>query len=116
MLREMNLPNKLWAEAANTTMFQQNRLPSSAMEFKTPFEAWYGNKPSLNFLKVFGCLNFTLVPHRRRDRLDEKVILRIFIWYSLNSNACEINQPKNDKIIISRDVYFIEDEEWIWDD
>ena len=53
MLYEKNLPKKFWAEAANTAVFLQNRLPTKAVKNQTPFEDWYGRKPSLNFIKVF---------------------------------------------------------------
>ena len=62
MLHEKNLPKKFWAEAANTADFLQNRLLTRAVKDQTPFEVWYGYKPSLNFLKIFGCLCFTFVP------------------------------------------------------
>jgi hypothetical protein len=62
MLHEKNLLKKFWAEAANTVVFLQNRLLTRAVKDQTPFEAWYGYKPSLNFLKIFGCLCFTFVP------------------------------------------------------
>lgn len=39
MLHEKNLPKKFWAEAASTTVFLQNRLPTKAMKDQTPFEA-----------------------------------------------------------------------------
>ena len=62
MLHEKNLFKSFWDEAANTTIFIQNRLPTTTVKDKTPFEAWYGYKPSLNFLKIFVCLCFTYVP------------------------------------------------------
>ena len=43
-------------------VFLQNRPPTKALEDMTPFEAWYGHKPSLSFLKVFGCVCFAHVP------------------------------------------------------
>ncbi|XP_072094084.1 uncharacterized mitochondrial protein AtMg00710-like [Arachis hypogaea] len=79
MLHEKELPKEFWAEAANTAVFLQNRLPSKALKDKTPFEAWYGYKPSLTFLKVFGCVCFAHVPQVKRDKLDKKAIPGIFI-------------------------------------
>ena len=58
MLHEMKLPKTFWAEAANTTVFMQNRLPTKALNDKTPFEDWYVFKPSLTFLVVFFLLMF----------------------------------------------------------
>jgi transposase InsO family protein len=53
MLYEKELPKEFWEEAANTTVFLQNRLPAKFLEDKTPLEVWYGYKPSPNFFKVF---------------------------------------------------------------
>lgn len=92
MLHEKNLPKKFWAEAANTSVFLQNRLPTTAVKNQTPFEAWYGYKPSLNFLKVFGCLCFTYVPQVKRDKLDKKAVQGIFIGYSTISKAYKVFQ------------------------
>lgn len=53
-LHEKELPKKFWAEAANTTVCMLNRLPTKALHKKTPFEAWFGYKPLLTNLKIFG--------------------------------------------------------------
>ena len=45
LLHEKNLPKELWVEAANTTVFLLNKLPTRALEKNTPFEAWSGIKP-----------------------------------------------------------------------
>ena len=39
MLHEKELPKQFWVEAANTTVFLENQLPTKASEDKTPFEA-----------------------------------------------------------------------------
>lgn len=39
LLHEEDLPKKFWAEAANKAVFLQNRLPTGAVEGKTPFDA-----------------------------------------------------------------------------
>jgi len=82
MLHEKGLPKEYWAEAANTTVFLLNRLPTKAVDGKTPFEAWYGYKPFLKKFKVFGCLCFTYVPQIKRDKLDKKVEPEIFVGYT----------------------------------
>ena len=56
LMIQKNLPKALWAEAVNTANYIQNRLPTKALDQKTPFEAWFGFKPSLAHLKVFGCI------------------------------------------------------------
>ncbi|KAA0033140.1 Retrovirus-related Pol polyprotein from transposon TNT 1-94 [Cucumis melo var. makuwa] len=39
-LHEKSLLKKFWAEATNTAVFLQNRLPTKAVKEKTPFKAW----------------------------------------------------------------------------
>ena len=94
----------------------QNRLPTKALKDQTPFEAWYGYKPSLHFLKIFGCLCFTHVPHIKKDKLDKRALPSIFIGYSSITKAYEVFQPQTGNIVISRDVHFVENAKWNWED
>lgn len=110
MMQEKMLPKKFWVEATNTAVFLLNRLPTKALERSTPFEVWYGVKPSAKNLKVFGCLCYTHVPEVKRDKLDKKAELGIFIGYSLQSKAYRIF-PMTGKVTMSRDVVFLEEDE-----
>lgn len=109
MLHEKNLPNKFWVELANTAIFLQNMFPTKAMKDQTPFEAWYGYKPSLEFLTTFGCLCFTHVPQSKRDKLDKRASPGIFVGYSTVSKAYKVFQPQTGSIVVSKDVHFMED-------
>lgn len=79
ILQKKNLPKTFWAEEARTTMFVQNKLYSTVMMDKKPYEAWYGHKPSMQLLGTFCCLCFSYVPHVKRDKHDKKAVLYIFI-------------------------------------
>ena len=114
MMHEKNLPKEYWAEATSTAVFLLNRLPTKAVNGKIPFEAWYGLKPNLKNLKLFGCLCFAHVPQVKREKLDKKAEVGIFIGYNNSSKAYRVFQPQTKKILISRDVVFMEDEEWDW--
>jgi len=114
LLHEKSLPKEFWAETVSTAVFLLNRLPTKALKDQTPYEAWCGHKPSLLNLKVFGCLCFSYVPQVKRDKLDKKSEVGIFIGYSLHSKAYRIYQPQTKKIVISRDVVFMEEDHWDW--
>ncbi|RVX07972.1 hypothetical protein CK203_014736 [Vitis vinifera] len=88
LLHEKNLPTKFWAEAASTTIYFLNRLPTKAAKKQTPFKAWFGYQPKM----------------------------RIFIEYSDTSKAYRIYLPQTNKIVVSRDVKFLETEKWSWDE
>nr|CAD1820646.1 unnamed protein product [Ananas comosus var. bracteatus] len=47
MMKGKGLPNQFWAEAVNTTVFILNRSPTKAVQNKTPYEAWHGQKPQV---------------------------------------------------------------------
>ena len=48
------LPLSFWGYALETAAFTLNRAPSKSVEM-TSYELWFGNKPKLLFLKVWGC-------------------------------------------------------------
>ena len=110
LLHEKGLPKKFWAEATHTSVFLLNRLPTKVIKKITPFEVWNESKPKLLNLKTFGCLCFSYIPQVKRDKLDKKSDTGIFIGYT--SNAYRIYQPQSNKIIISRDVHFLESDNW----
>ena len=99
LLHEKDLPKEFWAEAANTTVFLLNRLPSKALPGKTSFEAWYDFKPKLLNLKTFGCFCFSYIPQVKRDKLDKKSELGIFVGYRSTTKAYRIYLPQYNKVI-----------------
>ncbi|WVZ10601.1 hypothetical protein V8G54_015131 [Vigna mungo] len=116
LLHDKVLPKKFWAEAVNTAVFLLNRLPTKALQQRTPFEAWYGYKPELFNLKIFGCLCFSYIPHIKREKLHKKAEPVIFVGYSLISKAYRIYLPHKNKVIVSRNVKFLEFDCWSWKD
>ncbi|XP_024441578.1 uncharacterized protein LOC112324164 [Populus trichocarpa] len=72
MLLEKELPKEFWAEAANTTVFLQNRLPAKFLEDKTPFEV-------------------------KRDKIDKKAVPGIFVGYSSVSKAYKWQNEQEDE-------------------
>jgi hypothetical protein len=54
MLSYSTLPIGLWMEALKIVIHILNRVPSKLIS-KTLYELWIGCKPSLNYLRVWGC-------------------------------------------------------------
>jgi hypothetical protein len=107
MLKEKNLPRKFWAEAVSCAVYILNRSPTKSLMNITPHEAWYGSKPDVSHLKVFGSIAYALVPGEIRRKLDDKAEKCIFIGYGERSKAYKLFNPKTEKIVI-RDVRFDE--------
>lgn len=55
--------NKIfWSEAVIAAVYLINRCPTNAMKDKLPAELWYGEKPDLRKLRVFGCVALLHIP------------------------------------------------------
>jgi len=116
MLSEKRIPKSFWLEVVNWAMHVLNRSPTLAVKNRTPAEAWNGLKPSVAHFRVFGCISHVHVPNHKRVKLDAKSLKCVFLGVSENSKAYRIFDPISQKIIISRDVVFKEDQQWHWDD
>src|SRR5664279_199727 len=55
MMAEFKYPYNFWAEAINTACHLSNRLYLRPLLGKTPYELLVGKKPSLHYIRVFGC-------------------------------------------------------------
>jgi len=108
MLKGKNLTNGFWAEAVNTVVYLKNRSPTKSLEYKTPFEALFGFKPTVSYLRVFGCKAFAHVPKENRKKLDSKAIKCTFIGYYSEYKAYKLFEPSTHKVFVSRDVIFHE--------
>ena len=65
MMSLTDLPLSFWGYALETAAFTLNRAPSKFVE-TTPYELWFGKKPKLSFLKVWGCETYV-----KRLQLDK---------------------------------------------
>ena len=76
MMSLTDLPLSFWGYALETVAFTLNRAPSKSVE-TTPDELWFGKKPKLLFLKVWGCDAY--VKKLQPDKLEPKLEKYIFI-------------------------------------
>lgn len=51
-----------WAEAAATAAYILNRTLKKSLDGITPFEVWYGEKPNISHLRVFGSRALSYIP------------------------------------------------------
>ncbi|KAK2370871.1 putative mitochondrial protein [Trifolium repens] len=114
MLKSKELPKKLWGEAVNTAAYVLNRCPTKRLKDSTPEELWTGHKPSVKHLRIFGSLCFRHIPDEKRKKLDDKSEQLILVGYDA-TGAYKMYNPKNQKIIISRDVIVDEKSQWKWE-
>ncbi|MCO5562588.1 hypothetical protein L7F22_016216 [Adiantum nelumboides] len=106
MLKAKSLPHKLWMEAVACAAHVLNRCPTHALKTITPYEAWYDRKPSVGYLRVFGCLAYAHIPEQLCGKLDDKAIKCIFLGCNSGSKGYRLYNPAINKIFESRDVIF----------
>ncbi|GJX23367.1 putative ribonuclease H-like domain-containing protein [Tanacetum coccineum] len=90
-LRHVNFKtmNKL-AEAVNTACYVQNRVLVIKPQNKTPYELFLGRKPTLSFMRPFGCHVTILNIIDHLGKFDGKADEGLFVGYSTNSKAFRV--------------------------
>lgn len=95
MMAHARLPNCFWAEAVSTAAYLRNRTATTAFEkMLTPYERWYGVKPNVSNLRVFGCMAYAHVPDSGRTKLDKKAEKLRLVGYSTQSKGYRLWNEK----------------------
>ena len=110
MLHAQNFNKSLWAEAMVDAVYTQNRCPIRTLDFIRPEEAWSGRRPCIAHMRVFGCVAYAIMHDEQRDKLDAKGINDLFLDYCEGIKAYRLMCLQNKKIIICRDMVFMDDD------
>jgi hypothetical protein len=79
--------------------------------FKTLYESWIGSKPSLNYLRVWGCPAEAKIFYPNVYMLDSKIVSCHFIGYPEKSKSFRFYCPdRHTKFVEMRHDVFLEDE------
>jgi hypothetical protein len=97
-------------QALKTTIHILNRVPSKSVP-KTLYELWTGREPSLNHLRVWGCLAKAKVFIPNIRKLDTKIVSCHFIGYPDKPKGYRLYCPdRHTKFVETRHVVFLEDD------
>jgi hypothetical protein len=78
---------------------------------KTPYELWTGYKPSLNYIRVWGCLAEAKIFNPNAGKLEPKTVSCHFIGYLEKSKSFRFYCPdRHTKYVETRHAIFLEDE------
>jgi len=107
MMALSDLPLSFWGYALETATFTLNRAPSKSVE-TTPYELWFGNKPKLSFLKVWGCDVY--VKKLQPDKLEPKADKCVFIGYPKETIGYTFYHRSEGKVFVAKTGSFLEKE------
>ena len=110
---EKELPNKqyarLWAEAVQTIVYVKNRQPHAAVKGQTPYEAFYGSKPTIHHLQPFGRECYIHIPKDKRppgSKLSPRAQRGLFVGYTNVNHHYRVFIPQDKRTAVSGDVFF----------
>ena len=109
LLFQMHVPKHFWVNAVSTTCFLINRMPSSVLNWDTPYHIFFPNKPL--FLiepRIFGCTCFVRDVRPQVSKLDHKYLKCIFLGYSRVQKGYWYYCPNLRRYLVYADVKFFE--------
>ena len=109
LLYGSGLPAKYWSAALLHSVYLNNRLVHTITK-KTPFEGFYGAKPDIRHLKLFGSRVCVKRSGSRRSKLDRHDFKGIFLGYSATDH--NIVYLDLDSGVVKRSHHAKFDEAW----
>jgi len=107
MMSLADLPLSFWGYALETAAFTLNRAPLKSVE-TTPYELWFGKKPKLSFLKVWGCDAY--VKKLQPEKLEPKAEKCVFIGYPKETVGYTFYLRSEGKVVVAKNGSFLEKE------
>lgn len=114
MLIEKNLPVFLWDKAVVHAAYLWNRAPTRALDGKTPYEAWTGQKLDVVHLHEFGCDVWVLDESKNRSKLSLKSKKMKFTGFMDGSKSIHYYDTATQSIKILQNFAFNENDE-LWE-
>lgn len=106
VLNERQVPRVFWPEDVRWCVHVQNRSPTSAVDHRTPEEAWTCVRSRVDYFQIFGCVAHAHVPDQKRSKLDDKSKRCVILGVSDESKAYKLFDPIANKVIVNKDVVF----------
>jgi hypothetical protein len=108
MLIQACFPPRFGVAALGTTTYLLNTLPIKTLAFSTPHLALFGQPPSYEHLRVFGCACYPNLSATAPHKLSPRSTLCVFLGYSPHHKGYLCFNRQSNRIIISCHVSFDE--------
>nr|GFA79847.1 putative ribonuclease H-like domain-containing protein [Tanacetum cinerariifolium] len=108
LLADSLLPIPIWAEAANTACYVQNKVLVTKPHNKTPYELLHGRLPSIGFMRPFGCPVTILNTLDPLGKFYGKIDEGFLVGYSVCSKAFRVLNSRTRIVQETLHVKFME--------
>ena len=110
MLLHSCVPIICWEDAVAYANYIRNRVASRSIKGKTPYEIFWKTKPSVEWMRPFGCLCYVLIHKELRQGKFSAVSLPgVMIGVSDQHSGYKVLMLGDRTVKIARDVRFYED-------
>jgi transposase InsO family protein len=83
MLKHVNCEEVWCAEAVSTACYIKNHVTTSGIPNNiTRHEIWYGRKPNISYLRIFGSRCWYVIPKTQTRKLDDRSCEAMMVGYS----------------------------------
>ncbi|XP_019226262.1 PREDICTED: uncharacterized protein LOC109207735 [Nicotiana attenuata] len=100
-----SIPLHFWGDCMLTVVYLINRVPSSILGGRYPYEVFHKSKPSLLHLKVMGCLCYSTVTEKI-DKFSPRAIAAVHMGHSVSQKGYRLYNLKVKRFFVCRDVTF----------
>lgn len=114
LIIESRVPPSFWPEAVATAVYLINRLPTKALQLKTPLQVLSKTAqiplPLTLKPRIFGCSVFVHIPKHERTKLDPCAVKCVFLGYGINKKGYRCYDPKTRRMFTTMNCDFLETE------
>ena len=108
MLFKAHVPPTYWSHAFQSAVYIINRLPSSVLGERSPFEVLFHAPPSYAHFRPFGCRVYPYLRDYADHKLSPRSLPCVFLGYCSQYKGFQCLEPTTSHIFVSRHARFDE--------
>lgn len=110
ILLQSCVPSMCWEDAILHANYIRNRVYTRSIAGKTPYEAFWGRKPNMEYIRPFGCLVYVLIHKELRDgKFDATSLPGVLLGISDHHSGYKVLMIGDRTVKVARDVRFYEE-------